>query len=335
MTWESLIMRKFTRCSEKREMLTSHIDALFTHQKNHWQRLHDNIRNLALIETKTLTLGHFDIYAQYNPARMQNTTAKVDQTSVQQRRCKLCPDQLFPEQKGVAYGDEFVILCNPYPILDRHLSIVDRTHIPQAIEGRLPSLLELARDLSREFVLFYNGPKCGASTPEHFHVQVCASRGVPVLRHCARILQDPALHRYKRNIRSEEGLEVFILKDYHACLVVYQGTDPHVLRMWVEHTIRQFAALTGKTEEPLLNLLVWFDDPIWNIYLFPRASHRPACYFDGTLTVSPASLDMAGCMVVPVKKHFHTICEESVRQVYTEVSVEPHVFARLIRAITS
>lgn len=334
MTWETLIMRKFTRFSDKREMLTSHIDALFTQQKNHWQFLYDNIHNLALRETKTLVIGHFEICMQYNPARIQNTTAKVDQTSVQQRRCKLCADHLFPEQKGVAYGDEFVILCNPYPILDQHLSIVDRTHVPQTIAGRLPSLLELAQDLSREFVLFYNGPQCGASTPEHFHVQACTATGVPVLKHCVRIIRNPALHVYKQGIWSEKGLEIFILRDYHACLVVYQGTNPHVLRTWVEDTIQQFAALTGKAEEPLINLLVWFDDPMWNIYLFPRARHRPACYFDGTLTVSPASLDMAGCMVIPVKGHFQTICEEHIRQVFTEVSLEPHVFARLIRTIT-
>ncbi len=334
MTWESVILRKFKRCPDEREMLASQIDELFTHQTSHWRLLHDNIRNRALTETKTITLGHFEIRVQCNPARIQNTTANVDQTSIQQRRCKLCVNHLFAEQKGVAYGDELVILCNPYPILDRHISIVDRTHVRQAIEGRLDLLLDLAQDLSREFVLFYNGPQCGASTPEHFHVQACARDGVPVLKHCTMIVQNPSLQVHKQDIWCDEGLEVFALADYHVCLLVYQGTNCHALSVWVEHTLRQFAALTGKQDEPLINLLVLFDAPMWSIYLFPRAKHRPVCYFDGTFTVSPASLDMAGCMVAPVKEQFQTIYEEQVRQVFAEVSLEPRLFDQLVRAMT-
>jgi len=333
MKWDNRILWTYRRGQPAQQALPVLLDQLIAHQQAHWPLLHQNLGNLALTETRTLALGRFDVVVQCNPGRMQNTTARVDQASVQQRRCKLCVEQLFDEQRGVAYGDVLVALCNPYPILNRHLSIVDRTHVPQAIKGRLPLLLDLAQDVSRAWALFYNGPRCGASTPEHFHVQAVAAEGVPVLRHYARLQREPELQAAKQMIWREPGCEVFTVPDYHVRVLVYQGTHRDALTAQVERTIRYFARLRDTAEEPLLNLLLHFTPPTWTIYLFPRARHRPAWYYDNTLTVSPATLDMAGCLVVPMPEQFRSVQAEQVRQVFTEVSLEPDVFTRLTRAI--
>lgn len=318
----------------ERRTLASRIDDLINQQKANWQLLRDNIRNCSLAETKTIPLGDFAIVGQCNPDRMWSATAKVDQASTQERPCKLCVENLFEEQEGVAYDDELVILCNPYPILDRHLSIVDRTHVRQAIGGRLPSILGLAKDLSREYAVLYNGPQCGASMPEHFHVQACARQCLPVIRHLDMIENDLALRMYKQDVVREEGIEVFALMNYHVSLLVYRGADRAALTAWADQTLRRFAALTGTSDEPLINLLVMFDDPGWTVYLFPRETHRPICYFEGTLTVSPASLDMAGWLVVPVRKQFQEISAKRIKDVFAEVTLQPHAFSQLVQTIT-
>ena len=333
MAWEPVVLAAFPREHGDQKSLSALIDDLLTHQSAHWMLLRENIRNCLQTEITTLTPGHFAVRMQYNPARMQNTTANVDQAVVRQRLCKLCPEQLFPEQRGVAYREQLIILCNPYPILDRHLSIVDVQHVPQAIEGRLPLILELARDLSQDFVVFYNGPQCGASTPEHFHVQAGGAQDVPVLEHHRLVEQDSLFHRHKKMLWQQEELEIFTLKNYYVRVLIYHGADPQALSDWIEHTIQEFARLSGRKNEPLISLLVHYTPPTWNIYLFPRAKHRPAGYFDGTFIVSPASLDMGGCMAIPLREQFDNVHTEQVKQVFDEVSLPPELFAQLIREI--
>lgn len=326
-------MRKSELRPYERRSLSSRIDGLINQQKANWRLLRDNIRNCTLAMTKTIPLGDFAIVAQCNPDRMWSTMARVDQASTQERPCKLCVENLFEEQEGVDYDDKLVILCNPYPILDRHLSIVDRTHIGQAIDGRLPSILGLAKDLSREYVVLYNGPQCGASTPEHFHVQACARECLPVIRHLEMIENDHTLRMHKQEVVREEEIEVFALSDYYVSLLVYRGANRAALTAWVDQTLRSLAALTATSDEPLINLLATFDDSGWTVYLFPREAHRPTCYFEGTLTVSPASLDMAGWLVIPVKKQFAEISAKRIKDVFAEVTLQPHAFSQLIQSI--
>lgn len=335
MNWEPILLAAFPREQNEQQSLPNLVDDLFTHQIAHWPLLRENIRNCAQAEIKMLTLGHFDVRMQSNPARMRNTTANLEQSAIRQRLCKLCPQQLFLEQRGVQYRERFVLLCNPFPILERHLSIVDVRHVPQAIEGRLPLILELARDLSQDVVVFYNGPRCGASTPEHFHVQAGGAQDVPVLEHHRLVAQEVGFHQHKHILWQEEKLEIFTLKDYHVQVLIYHGTDASILSDRIEYTINQFAELTGSADEQLISLLVHYTPPMWNVYLFPRAKHRPAGYFDGTFVVSPASLDMASYMAIPVKEHFENVHVDQVQQVYNEVSLAPELFAQLVRKIVT
>ena len=297
MTRETLTMRQSGLPSIEHRALSSRIDALITRQKRNWRLLCENLRRCSLAETKTILLGDFAIVVQCNSDRIRSTMAKADQAFIQKRPCQLCAENLFAEQENLAYNDHWVILCNPYPILDRHLSIVERKHVAQAIHGRLPAILELARDLTRDYFVFYNGPQCGASTPEHFHLQACARQALPVRKHLDNIESNATLRAHKRDVACDEGIEVFALRNYYASLLIYRGANCSVLTTWIERTLQSLTKITGTPGEPLFNLVVMFDDPGWTVCLFPRGTHRPSCFPEGTLTVSPASLDMAGWLV--------------------------------------
>jgi len=148
------------------ESLEAQVAALIDQQADTWPLLADGLAAFLDIETKRVPLDAAEIVVQYNPRRIRSTGAQVDRASVEQRRCFLCAANLPPEEKGIAYGEHLVILCNPFPVLDRHLSIVHRKHIPQQIEQNVETLLSLARDLGPSYFVLYNGPECGASAPD-------------------------------------------------------------------------------------------------------------------------------------------------------------------------
>lgn len=338
MNWEKVLSNHFEPDTEVPDW-PERINALVRCQTARWPLLRQNIRRLEQALTRPIPQGEFEILAQCNPERRSSTTAKVDPASVQERPCKLCPENLFPEQRGLAYGQELIVLCNPFPILRHHVSIVHRSHTQQAIHERLPLLLSLAKDLGNAFFLFYNGPQCGASAPDHFHVQACARSGLPLFRHLNLLKTDHAMCKHYHLVRHESGIDIVTLHPYHARLLAYRGSDAGTLAEWIEHTIRALSEFTQTPAEPLLNLLAWYDAAYhdagqWTICLFPRATHRPACYYDGTLIVSPASLDMAGLMVFPFQEHFASLTPEDVAQIYAEVSLAPTLFSRLLAHLT-
>jgi hypothetical protein len=340
MSWETRIINP-TELNPYRRDLGAHdfsslVEALINYQTANWPLLLESIQALAQASTKKIPLGHFDVFAQCNPKRITSTAARVDQASIQQRPCFLCDQNLPPEEKGLAYGQELVILCNPFPILKRHLSIVHRLHIEQAIAGRLEVMLDLAQDLSPEFFILYNGPQCGASAPDHLHLQACSRDGLPLENHVAMIQAHPERGVRRREILRADGVELFALENYHVNVLIYRGSDREMLAKWVYRTIEILAELTDKRPEPLINVIVTFDDPNWTISLFPRAKHRPACYYaegDDKLLVSPGATDLAGCLVVPAEEHFRKIDPQAVKQIFSEVTIGEHLFCQLVKKL--
>jgi hypothetical protein len=330
-TWERVLIHDVNG-SEGADF-RSRVEGLIARQKAQWPLLRDNLRKLGENKGKTVELHGFPIYVHCHPHRIESTTARVDDVSIRQRACKLCVEQLFDGQEGIACGDRFVILCNPYPVLDKHLTIVDRMHVEQAIAGRLAPLLRLSEALGESFVVFYNGPQCGASAPDHFHVQAVPRSGVPIFDHLAAIERNSTQAVQKKWIAGCGGGEAFTLDGYHVRLIVFRGNEAAALAQHVQQSLDEFAGLTGTSREPLVNILITFDRPDWCVYLFPRARHRPACYLDGTLTVSPASLDMGGCFVVPVEEHFDRIGVAQLAEVFAEVTLPAELFGRLVRSL--
>src|SRR5438874_976862 len=146
------------------------IDELFDRQIQTWPLLAAGMEGLACAKTRQVRIDWFDVFIRHIPHRVASTTAAVDKASIERRPCFLCAENLPPEQEGVKFDSDFTMYCNPYPIVERHLTIVHRDHRPQRIAGQLGTMLDVAQALPGYFVI-YNGPECGASAPDHLHFQ--------------------------------------------------------------------------------------------------------------------------------------------------------------------
>ena len=160
--------------------LRQRIDALFAQQRETWPLLRDGEAALAGLQKKTLTLDGESVVVQVNPARRRSTLAKTDAKAVAARACFLCPENMPAEERGMAFED-LVVMPNPFPVLPLHCTIAGREHRPQRIAGRIETLLRLAEAIGPDLAAFYNGPRCGASAPDHFHFQAARADAIPIL----------------------------------------------------------------------------------------------------------------------------------------------------------
>jgi len=307
--------------------LRAQVDALIAQQQTAWPMLREAIAGLAEVEYQQFNVRGSEVFAQFNPKRIVSTAARVDATTIKQRPCFLCPENLPPEEKGITFGPEFIVLCNPFPVLRRHLVIASRRHTPQTIAGNFGALLDLAQGLGADYFALYNGPACGASAPDHLHFQACSRELLPIIREA---------ETWQRHQLSGAGeLEIFTLPDYRVNLLVACGKERSPLITWFERTTACLAAVTGGSDpEPMLNLVVTFGPAGWTILFFPRGKHRPACYYadgEAKLTVSPAAIDLAGVLVVPDASHFARISERDIEQIYLEVTLDTPRFAEWLR----
>lgn len=306
-------------CNDQNDpSLAARIAALIEHQKRTWPVLSESYRALAKVETKKLQVQEAEVVIQHNPRRAGSTAARVDRASVEARRCFLCPDSLPDEEKGIAYGEDLILLCNPFPILDRHLSIVHREHIEQKIDDNVEVLLRLARALGPDYFVLYNGPQCGASAPDHLHFQACSRELLPI----------------EAGARMEAG-ELFTIDGCGRSVVVFRGNSAVAVARRVYRMLDELFVETGKAE-PMVNIVCTYDARGWTVYLFPRARHRPACFYaegEDKMTVSPGAIDMAGVVVVPERAHFDKIGREQIEAIFAEVSIAPDIMRSIIERV--
>ena len=304
------------------------VQALLTQQQQTWPQLRAATEALAQVEYKDFTIKSSSVRAQFNPSRIVSTGAKVDAASIQARPCFLCAENLPTEERALAFGGDFVVLCNPFPVLPKHLVISARAHTPQAIDAQFGGLLELTRALGAEFFTLYNGPKCGASAPDHLHFQAAAATHLPIWRE----LEGWPV----KGSQVAENVEAVTLPGYRINLLSVVSGEATALQAWFQQALAKLAAVTESREEPLLNLLARFCDGKWQVLLLPRQRHRPACYDaagEAQLTVSPAAIDLGGILVVPRAEHFTRLRAGILAQVYAEVTLCDERFAHWLRAL--
>ncbi len=231
----------------------------------------------------------------------------MDRESIARRPCFLCAANLPPEQKGLAWGDGFTFLCNPFPIVERHLTVVHREHRPQQIAGQVGTMLDLAAALPGFFVI-YNGPQCGASAPDHLHLQAGSRDGLPIVRETIG-KAGPAIEAY--------GMRALL----------FRGPDRSRVLEETERALAILSAVTGKEPEPWCNVAVWAEPASgFSLVLFPRGKHRPEAFHTGALAVSPATIDMSGILVAPFERDFERLSCEDVAAVYREVTIPEDQF---------
>ena len=287
--------------------MTHEIDNLFHHQLKAWPLLAKGVEGLTKAHTRAVRIDWFEVFIRHIPHRVWSTTAAVDRESIEKRPCFLCAENLDPEQKGVPFAPDFAIYCNPFPIVEHHLTIVHRQHRPQRIAGQLRNMLSLAAALPGYFVI-YNGAECGASAPDHFHFQAGSRNLFPIEKDTAG-MRGVAITGYARNV------------------FLFRGAEPSQLVDQVGRAIEALAAETGKSPEPLINIAAFHNATEgWTVYLFPRGKHRPRVYDTGELTVSPASIDLCGIFVVPLEKDFTRISGEDIQAIFEEVTLPSNHF---------
>ncbi len=301
--------------------------ALLRQQRDTWPLLRENYQGLDRVESRRFTVGRSELKVQWNPARLISTTAAVDERSLRSRPCFLCAGNLPPEQRGIVLGREFVLLANPYPIFPEHFTLAHVRHTPQRVREAFRHLLDLSASLGRSYALFYNGPSCGASAPDHLHFQA-GTRGFMLLEDELPSLLNDASTALVRN----PDLLVQSVDDGIRRFFVLESPDLPAL----EHTFQRYhaaaAELMPDENEPKMNILVFKARDSLRVLVFPRARHRPAVYFEkgeGGLLISPAAVDLGGLLITPREKDFRKITGDQAGEILREVSVSSELFARL------
>jgi hypothetical protein len=289
------------------------VDLLFRNQVHSWPRLARGVEGLAHAQTRPVHIDWFDIFIRHIPHRVASTTAAVDRESVAKRPCFLCNGNLDPEERGVEFDQNYTIYCNPFPIVNRHLTIVHRNHGLQHIAGEAGVMLDLASALPGYFVI-YNGPECGASAPDHMHFQAGSNELFPIGKDLAGV-RDVAVRNYARN------------------LFMFRGNDRSRLIEQINRVVDVLSTITRKRPEPLINIAVSYEQLRWTVFLFPRGKHRPHVFHTGELTVSPASIDLCGIFVVPLEKDFVRITGDDIASIFREVTLSDDIFNEVAAGI--
>ncbi len=302
------------------------VHQLLTEQIRDWDLARTNYEALGGVRTRTLNVGGTPYKVQFNPARITSSAAKVDSQSIRERKCFLCKENLPSIQRGVAFGGHYTILVNPFPIFPKHLTIPDTAHVDQRIAHRFGDMLALAQALNY-YVIFYNGPKCGASAPDHVHFQAGNKGFMPF---------EESWHESKtEKIVSYKKATLWQTNDTLRHPLIIESTNAEdaveLFRM-----VYDAMEIPEGEEEPMMNLLAWKEGNTWVAALFPRARHRPSCYFaegEDNLLISPASVDMGGVFITPLEKDFEKITPEDIAGILSEVCIGKEAFRELKQRI--
>jgi hypothetical protein len=236
----------------------------------------------------------------------------------------------LPEtQEGVLYRNEYLILCNPRPIFAAHFTVTHLEHRPQSIAEVIPTFLRLLADFGSGWTVFYNGPKCGASAPDHHHFHAARSGEMPIEK---EILEKQRLVLMKK----VERVLLYRVKNVGRETLLLEGDDP----MAVSHLFKSYLISLKKVlsmdEEPMINMAGFYRKKKWRLMVFPRRKHRPDAFFkegDDRIVVSPGAIEMGGLLVTPMEKDFERLDKTVVESIYEEVSLEGSIVERTVNAM--
>lgn len=308
------------------KVMNEDIMALLDRQLSEWDTAQNNYVALQNVQIKEVQVEGVRYKVQFNPARIVSSGAKVDTVSIQARKCFLCEENRPSVQEGILFKGHYQILVNPFPIFPRHLTIPETTHTPQRIEGRFEDMLELAQALT-DYTLFYNGPKCGASAPDHAHFQAGSKWFMPI-ETVWKTLPKSEVTRYN------DGVLYRLNEAHRSTLVITARTIESASHLF--NAIFRTLPQTSEKEEPMINLLTWYEEMQWTVCVFPRSKHRPDCYYaEGieNLLCSPASVDLGGVFITPRETDFQRITAAHIGQILTEICVSSEEMTRICQQI--
>jgi len=295
-------------------VFTEKVNDLFSQQLSGWELAKTNYSQLGSVKTKRIGFGAFDVLVQFNPERIRSSSAKVDAKSVEARPCFLCKANRPVQQKDLIFDENYTILVNPFPIFRTHLTITCNKHTDQRIRNSFSDMLTLSAALP-DFVVFYNGPQCGASAPDHLHFQA-GEKGFIPLEH------DFLKRDLTEKIAVKYGIEIRLWKKYFRGIISFKGNEREGLLKAFDEFYMKMSEIQPDRPEPMMNILSYADRTGWTIHIIPRKAHRPAQYFikgSGQILVSPASVDLGGVMITPREDDFERINQENLKDIFSQL----------------
>ena len=291
---------------------------LFNQQLLEWDTAQHFYTALNEVKVKETEINGCRYQIQFNPARIVSSGAKVDAKTIQERKCFLCSTNRPPVQKGIDFNGHYTILINPFPIFPKHFTIAEKEHTEQLILPRFGDMLDLAEAME-DYVIFYNGPKCGASAPDHAHFQAGNKGFLPLEK------------EWKNHITEKIGDNLFAINyGFPAFVIKEEMTNKAEAVSLFEKIYHALPTKSGETE-PMMNVLAWYEtsttggDGTVVIVVIPRAKHRPDCYFaegDENILLSPAAVDLGGVFITPLQKDFEKITHKNVAEILGEVCLD-------------
>ena len=281
-------------------MEDSSISRFFNRQLEMWEDARHRFRDLKHVEVHQLS---DQLKVQFNPARIVSTGAKIDKHTLGERPCFLCERNRPKEQMTKQIDDHFQLLVNPFPILPVHFTIPATKHQPQSIYRHYGEMHRLL-SLHSELMVFYNGPKCGASAPDHLHFQAGTSGVLPLQTNWQR------LSRSLTDVISlNDDEKISVLRDFlvPAFVIISKSEDSDEELF---HRLYRSMPMRGDESEPMMNIIAWRKGDEFISVVIPREKHRPDAYFaegEAQMMVSPGALDMAGLIITPREEDFSKI----------------------------
>jgi hypothetical protein len=299
---------------------------LISEQIKVWPDLRQGYESLKNIRVREVLCNGFSVRIQHNPGRIRSTTADVGDNHINNRSCFLCLNNLPEAQKGILYRNAYLILCNPAPVFSSHLTISCLDHRPQAIVDHINTFLQLTGDFGDRRTVLYNGPKCGASAPDHLHFQAIPSGLMPIEK---ETLEEGNLIR----ITKADNVRISCAKGLGRETIILEGDDPLAVANVFNGILAALKEVLYAEEEPMINIAGFYDNGKWRLLIFPRTKHRPEAFFregEDRVLVSPAVIEMCGVIIAPVGKDFEKLDASTLDGIYREVSLKTDIVERVI-----
>jgi diadenosine tetraphosphate (Ap4A) HIT family hydrolase len=302
---------------------------LLPEQKKAWFDLREGYESLKEVRERDVLCRGFFVRLQHNPGRIKSSLADVEEKNANERPCFLCLDHLPEAQKGILYRGEYLILCNPMPILPSHFTVSHVDHRHQAIAENIDALLQLMADFGSGWTVLYNGPKCGASAPDHLHFHAVPSGQMPI---------EKEIWGQKRLtlMIQVDGVFLYRVRDLGRQIIILEGDDPIAVGGAFKRFLNAVKKVLLIHEEPMMNIAGFYEERKWRVVIFPRRKHRPDAFFkegEARIVVSPGVIDMCGLLITPMRKDFDRLDAATVESIYGEVFLEEKTLERAIDAM--
>lgn len=306
--------------------------SLLGHQKENWSLCGKNYSDLNNVEVKSFDFDNFSVKVQFNPGRIVSSSAKVDSKSIAERKCFLCPANLPDEQKAILFNSSYAILVNPFPIFHEHFTLPRIDHLQQNIIDNFESMLDYSKELGKYYTVFYNGPKCGASAPDHMHYQAGNKGFMPIDAEYELIISKSGTVVFEEN-----DLKIYSVENYLRRFLSIESTSRERIIVFFEKFYSIYEKISHE-EEPMMNIISSYEEGKWRVIIFPRQKHRPSQYFsegDGKILLSPASVDLGGVCITPREEDFKKITADDIIDIYRQVGATKEYFEYFIKEIMS